>query len=164
MGQTIENTDSSGPSKTSFKTNTERTDDEAFARLVSRLRRATREITGKEPSAAEAERWDQLGELLVMELKIAAGRTGNVSSVPAFFTEHLRRRLWKKDQRQVEEEGKIEAGKSGTRFEVDASKCPDCFGAGMWYPEGFDKGVARCRHEKLTGEGETGGSKQPEQA
>jgi hypothetical protein len=32
---------------------------------------------------------------------------------------------------------------------VDISKCPDCFGTGMWYPEGFEKGVARCRHEKL---------------
>lgn len=33
---------------------------------------------------------------------------------------------------------------------VDASRCPDCFGSGMWYPGGFDKGVARCSHEKLS--------------
>jgi hypothetical protein len=32
---------------------------------------------------------------------------------------------------------------------ADAAKCPDCFGTGMWYPEGFEKGVSRCRHEKL---------------
>jgi hypothetical protein len=145
----VEDTGTYDEPKTSFKTNRERTDDEAFARLVSRLRKAAREITGKEPSAAEAERWDQLAELLVTELRIAAGRTGNVSSVPAFFTEHLRRRLWKKDQRQVEEEGKIEGGRPDSRSEVDASKCPDCFGTGMWYPDGFEKGVAKCRHEKL---------------
>jgi hypothetical protein len=27
--------------------------------------------------------------------------------------------------------------------------CPDCFGTGMWYPEGFKKGVVRCNHERL---------------
>jgi hypothetical protein len=139
-------------SKTSFKTNTERDDDEAFARLVSRLRQAVKEVTGKEPSAAEGERWEQLADLLVMELKIAAGRT-NVSSVPAFLTEHLRRRLWKKDRRQVEEEGKAVDSSQFGAAKADALECPDCYGAGMWYPEGFEKGVARCRHEKLLAEG-----------
>ena len=33
----------------------------------------------------------------------------------------------------------------------DFSDCPDCGGTGMWYPAGYDKGVARCRHEKLAG-------------
>jgi hypothetical protein len=134
--------------KTSFKTNTERDDDEAFARLLARLKQAVKEVTGREPVATEAERWEQLADLLVTELKIAAGRT-NVSSVPAFLTEHLRRRLWKKDRRQVEEEGKSTA--QGSQLKVDASKCPDCFGTGMWYPEGFEKGVARCEHNKLPG-------------
>jgi hypothetical protein len=151
----LESTASTEP-KTSFKTNTERDDDEAFARLVSRLQQAVKEVTGKEPSAAEAERWEQLADLLVMELKIAAGRT-NVSSVPAFLTEHLRRRLWKKDRRQVEEEGKAAGGSQSGTAKVDASKCPDCFGTGMWYPEGFDKGVARCQHEKLTSPSESDG-------
>jgi hypothetical protein len=31
----------------------------------------------------------------------------------------------------------------------DYSDCPDCGGVGMWYPEGYEKGVAKCRHEKL---------------
>jgi hypothetical protein len=31
----------------------------------------------------------------------------------------------------------------------DYSDCPDCRGVGMWYPEGFDKGVAKCLHLKL---------------
>lgn len=33
----------------------------------------------------------------------------------------------------------------------DYSACPDCHGTGMWYPEGYDRGVARCRHLNLTG-------------
>jgi hypothetical protein len=31
----------------------------------------------------------------------------------------------------------------------DYSDCPDCRGVGMWYPDGFDKGVAKCNHLKL---------------
>lgn len=31
----------------------------------------------------------------------------------------------------------------------DYSDCPDCGGVGMWYPQGFDKGVAKCLHRKL---------------
>ena len=32
----------------------------------------------------------------------------------------------------------------------DYSDCPDCHGVGMWYPEGYGKGVAKCLHEKLS--------------
>lgn len=32
---------------------------------------------------------------------------------------------------------------------VDASNCPDCKGSGFWYPDGMEKGVKKCRHEKL---------------
>ena len=124
-------------------------DDEAFAEFVSLLRESTREITGRESPAAEAAKWRELAELLVTELKIAAGRTDGVSSVPAFLTEHLRRRLWKKDLRQIEEEGKSAISDQPSATKADASQCPDCFGTGMWYPEGFDKGVARCPHLKL---------------
>lgn len=35
--------------------------------------------------------------------------------------------------------------------EFDASLCPDCKGTGMWYPEGYEKGAAKCRHERLRG-------------
>jgi hypothetical protein len=145
----VENTAGYGEPKTSFKTNTEKDDDEAFAPLIARLRKAVKELTGKEPSATDAGRWGELAELLDAELRIAAGRTGAVSSVPAFLTEHLRRRLWKKDKQQVEEEGKSAAGGQQAVLRSDASKCPDCFGTGMWYPEGFEKGVAKCRHDKL---------------
>jgi hypothetical protein len=36
--------------------------------------------------------------------------------------------------------------KSGAR---DISNCPDCGGKGYWWPEGFEKGVAKCKHLRL---------------
>jgi hypothetical protein len=136
----------SGESKTSFKTNTESDDDEAFASFAAAMRKTVREVTGKEPTIADAARWAELAEVLATELKIAAGRT-TVSNVPAFLAEHLRRRLWKKEKRQIEAEAAEQ--KAGDSPKVEASKCPDCFGTGMWYPEGYEKGVARCTHDKL---------------
>ncbi|HEV2864410.1 MAG TPA: hypothetical protein VGX48_25650 [Pyrinomonadaceae bacterium] len=135
------------PDKTSFKT-IEKSfdDDEAFAEFLAALKQASREVTGRESSPSDAARWGELAEVLVTELKIAAGRT-TVSSVPAFLAEHLRRRLWKKEKRQLDAERSKE--QPGPAHRVDAAQCPDCFGTGMWYPEGFDKGVARCEHKSL---------------
>jgi hypothetical protein len=73
-----------------FKTSTEKDDDEVFAELNAALKKAAKEITGRESSQAETARWGEPAEILVTELKIAAGRT-TVSSVPAFLAEHLRR-------------------------------------------------------------------------
>src|ERR1051326_7158976 len=151
--QLIENTGSSGQPNTSFKTKDINTDDEAFAEFAAAVRKTAKEITGKEPSKAEAARWGEVAEVLMTELRIAAGRT-TVSSVPAFLAEHLRRRLWKKEKRQIEAEA-VEQKASTPARKIDASKCPDCFGTGMWYPEGYEKGVARCPHSKLA-EGSTG--------
>lgn len=139
---------SSAPN-TFFKTNTERTDDEASRRLASALSETERELTGK--NSLNPEPWGELAEVLITELRIAAGRT-TVSNVPAFLAEHLRRRLWKKDKRQLDKEEKSEANAPQVTAKADASKCPDCFGTGMWYPEGFEKGVAKCRHERLKGD------------
>ena len=137
--------------KTSFKTNTEKIDDdEAFADFVNAFRQATKEITGRELTIAERHKLKELADVLVTELKIAAGRT-TVSSVPAFLAEHLRRRLWKKEKRQIEAEA-TEQKASVLAGKMDVSKCPDCLGTGMYYPDGFDKGVARCPHSKLTEE------------
>jgi hypothetical protein len=144
LGNPLENTGTYADDKTFLKTDEEIDDDEGFAPLA----RAAEEVMGK-PALRES--WRELAELLAVELKIAAGRT-TVSSAPAFLTEHLRRRLWKKDKRQMTEEGKAELRPSLAG--LDASKCPDCRGTGMWYPEGYEKGVARCRHEKLTAEEE----------
>lgn len=133
--------------KTSFKTNTEKDDDEALAIFTATMKKVAKEITGRELSPAESSRWGELADVLATELKIAAGRT-IVSSVPAFLAEHLRRRLWKKEKRQLDDETKEATATSALK--LDAAKCPDCFGTGMWYPEGYEKGVARCQHDKLT--------------
>jgi hypothetical protein len=113
----VENTEGYVEPKTSFKTNTERTDDEAFAALVEKLKTASREVSGKEPSKADAERWAEVAELLVTELKVAASRT-TVTSAPAFLAEHLRRRLRKADARQIERE----VGEASAKQTTGASK------------------------------------------
>jgi hypothetical protein len=41
---------------------------------------------------------------------------------------------------------------SSTNFKVDG--CPDCGGSGYYYPEGVEKGVKLCKHEKLKGSGQ----------
>jgi predicted transcriptional regulator len=35
----------------------------------------------------------------------------------------------------------------------DALACPDCYGTNWWYPQGTEKGVKRCLHERLKGKG-----------
>ena len=139
----------SATGKTSFKTNTDKDDDEAYARLVSALKVAVKEVTGRESSPAEANKWSELAEVLVTELKIAAGRT-TVSSVPAFLAEHLRRRLWKKDQNPLATTAAEPTGEGKPRLTKEQTqKCPDCRGVGLHYPEGYEKGVAKCDHPKL---------------
>ncbi|HEV2761638.1 MAG TPA: hypothetical protein VGV38_01490, partial [Pyrinomonadaceae bacterium] len=146
--QTVDSQATSRDHKTSFiKTDEKTDDDEAFAGFASVFRQAAKDVTGKELSASESQKLKELAEVLVTELKMAAVRT-TVSSVPAFLAEHLRRRLWKKEPRQLEAEAN-EARQTTRQPPVDASQCPDCLGAGMWYPEGYEKGVAKCRHEKL---------------
>ena len=150
-GLIVEDKQGYGKTKTFFKTNTEIDDDFAAFGLFARvMQEAAKEVTGRQLTAAEKERFGELAELLVTELKIAAARTQNVSSVPAFLTEHLRRRLWRTDKRAPIEEtrGKSSEDKRGLSAE-EARKCPDCGGSGMYYPEGYEKGVARCRHERL---------------
>ncbi len=85
------------------------------------------------------------------EAQIAVARTTNVSSVPAFLTEHLRRRLWKLDKKPTGSEGKSgldEPPNSVTAEQL--KKCPDCAGTGFYYPHGYEGGVSKCKHENLT--------------
>jgi hypothetical protein len=44
---------------------------------------------------------------------------------------------------------KEKSKREGSHERKDYSACPDCLGSGMWYPGGFEKGVAKCRHAKL---------------
>ena len=151
LGSNLTESDTYGGAKTFIKTKDINTDDDAFAEFAAAVRKTAKEITGKDPSKAEAARWAEVAEVLMTELRIAAGRT-TISSVPAFLAEHLRRRLWKKEKRQIEAEA-AEQKNFTTTSKTDATKCPDCFGTGMYYPEGFDKGVTRCFHSRLTAEG-----------
>jgi hypothetical protein len=141
-GNLIENKDTSSDPKTSFKTNTERSDDEAFRLLFA----VAKEITGKEVPVAQ---WREVIDVLVAELRIAAART-TVSSAPAFLAEHLRRRLWKIDKKQARAEGReLPDEVASPASHEDIAGCPDCKGSGWWYPEGQEKGVSKCKHAKL---------------
>jgi len=141
--------------KTSFKTKEEKFDDDAARGFTEALRQAERELTGK--ASTSAENWNELAELLVTELRIAATRT-TVSNVPAFLTEHLRRRLWKIDGQRASEIAAASSpsaeqqqqGGAAPLSDEERRQCPDCAGTNFWYPEGADKGVAKCKHAKLT--------------
>lgn len=99
--QNTENKDTSAEAKTFFKTEEKRTDDDsasanpAFSIMNEKLEGAVKKITGKDASKQEAEKWGNLAELLILQLEIAASRTGEISSVPAFLTEVLRRKILK---------------------------------------------------------------------
>lgn len=88
----IENKELISSSKTSLKTNT-KNDDEAFAGFTELIAKACEKISGKLPNKNQQRKWTELAELLIMELEVASARTATVSDVPAFLTEHLRRRL-----------------------------------------------------------------------
>jgi hypothetical protein len=147
-GKLVENKGATDDSKTSFKTKEENHDDEAAARrLIARMIEAERELTGKVSTSGE--KWEELAEVLVGELRIAAART-TVSNVPSFLAEHLRRRLWKVDKARVTELSAVEEGSQPAVLTAEERrKCPDCGGMGFWYPEGPDKGVAKCKHLRL---------------
>lgn len=146
--QTLENVSSYGLLKTKIKDKDHIDDDARAGRLSAKLKEAERELTGKVSTSDE--KWDELAEVLVTELKIAAART-TVSNVPAFLAEHLRRRLWKVDkERAVAMANESDqGGQTPALSDEERRNCPDCAGTGFWYPQGPDKGVAKCRHLKL---------------
>jgi hypothetical protein len=94
-GQIVDNTNIYKIPKTSFKTNTDDDETHTLGKFTARLIEAARRVVGGElvNSELERERWNELGKLLADELQEAAERTDSISSVPAFFTAHLRRRL-----------------------------------------------------------------------
>jgi hypothetical protein len=137
---TVESTASTTP-KTSFKTKEEKTDDDA---ALAPLLELERELTGRSSSLA----WREVVEVLATEFKIAAART-TVSSPAPFLAEHLRRRLFKLDKKQMQSPPTV-AEKPATGPQ-DFSKCPDCGGSGLRYKDGdYSKGVERCPHNKLS--------------
>lgn len=92
----VENKEVILPLKTSFKDFKESDDEtrEAFRDFIEKFEQVTTKITGKNLSKFERAKWGNLADLLILELEIAAKRTGEISSVPSFLTEVLRRRLF----------------------------------------------------------------------
>ena len=82
--------------KTSFKDNTKTIDErtEIFADFIDKFNAAAERFTGKKLSKYEREKWGSLADLLILELEIAAKRTDTISSLPAFLTEVIRRKLF----------------------------------------------------------------------
>jgi hypothetical protein len=67
--------------------------------VVIRLREATVQIAGSVAGGGgERDRWREVGEILSEELLAAASRAEYVSSVSAFFAEHLRRRFTRRQE------------------------------------------------------------------
>jgi hypothetical protein len=79
-------------SKTSLKT-IENNDDEPFGGLIEIMSKSFEKVSGSRPRKSDIPKLNELAELLAMELEMAAARTKSISNVPAFLTEHLRRRL-----------------------------------------------------------------------
>jgi len=88
----IGNKETYDSAKTSYK-DKEKNDDEPFGKMTETLAKAFEKVSGKTPQKSDAAKLNELAELLAMELEIAAARTKSISNVPAFLTEHLRRRL-----------------------------------------------------------------------
>jgi hypothetical protein len=81
--------------KTLLKDNSTNDDEEklAFSSFIKKIAAISRKLTGKNITRREVEDWGRLADLLTLELEIAASRTESISSVPAFLTEVLRRKL-----------------------------------------------------------------------
>jgi len=151
VGLNVVDSTTSGDSKTSsLRPSATTDDDEAFALFAREFSKAVLEITGKNPSKADAVKWQEVADVLIAEMKIAAART-TVSSVPSFLAEHLRRRLWKIDKKQARAEGRELPDQIRTTSAPmeQAKDCPDCGGTNFYYPKGFEGGVAKCKHANL---------------
>jgi hypothetical protein len=98
--------------KTSFKDFKESDDEFVLAGFTATLESVSRKLTNKGLSKADKDKWCELAELLAMELEIAAARTKSISNIPAFLTEHLRRRLIGKPTAPKLISGKSTTGRS----------------------------------------------------
>lgn len=93
-GMSVEISGNKGPNdslNSTFKA-AEKDEDQACAKFIAALDAISRKLTNKGLKKRDADKWEELGELLAKELEIAAG-TNSISDIPAFLTEHLRRRL-----------------------------------------------------------------------
>lgn len=102
--QSTENTSTYSDAKTSFKDNIKPDDDAhahaGFSLMIERFNTVVKKLTGKKVTRRDMEGWGNLADLLILELEVAARHTENISSVPAFLTEVLRRKIFADRQHQ----------------------------------------------------------------
>lgn len=109
-GLIVDNIGTSSIPKTSLKTY-DLSDDEAFADFVSKFKEAVKELTGREPAAAERAKYGELAEVIIAELMRAAVFTVNpINSVPAFLTAHFNRRFKARPSREAKNASAAEFG------------------------------------------------------
>ena len=69
----------------------------------------------------------------------------------------LQRSSQLQERRQPQESSQLQGGSIKDIKEIDkkddAVACPDCYGTHWWYPEGTEKGVKRCLHERVRNKG-----------
>jgi hypothetical protein len=106
LGNRLENKGLSKNPKTSLK-DLEKDDDEPCGKMTATLRFALEKISGKKLQKSDSEKLNELAEVLATELEIAAARTKSISNVPAFFTEHLKRRLLGDSEKPAEAKTKV---------------------------------------------------------
>ena len=158
--QTLENQSISAEAKTLYKTNKEKTDDErlraAFGELLLILDKTVKDLTGRETTPTDKERWKHVAEILAAQLELIASRT-TISNAPAILAEHLHRHLNNKrvqekmglltpaEAREAKEEKESEKPKE---IIPDLYLCPDCYGTSFWNPDGRGKRRG-CPHPRL---------------
>ncbi len=94
--QTAENKGTYSDPNTSLKTKRGNDDDDsaaALAEFAEKMSAISTKLTGKKLSSREKEKWGILADLMILELESAAKKSTSISSVPAFLTEILRRKL-----------------------------------------------------------------------
>jgi hypothetical protein len=106
LGNPVENKGLSKNPKTSLK-DIENNDDEPCGKMTATLTGALEKIAGKKLQKSDSEKLNELAELLATELEIAAARTKSISNVPAFLTEHLKRRLLGDSAKSAEAKTKV---------------------------------------------------------
>ena len=60
--------------------------------------------------------------------------------------------IFRSGEADAQIEAFLDPPSSSTHLKTD--ECPDCGGSGYYYPEGVEKGVKLCKHEKLKGSGQ----------
>ena len=116
-----ENKDTYRSPKTFFK-DFKYIDDEtlpAFMKMIDKLAEVSERLTGKKPSKFEVDTWERLSDLLINELLKANDKADAVSSVPAFLTEVLRRKLLKT---KPEDSNKNPKGKGSSAISLQQNK------------------------------------------